>query len=78
MTCTYKTLLKFLITLKKILKVQNLKTITLKYVVTKNLLVVEVLRMSEQKYCESGNRTTTYYELDIKGMTTYFFPPKTL
>ena len=77
-TVSNKSLLKFLILLKNILKGQNLNTVPHCFNIMKNILSKEFCWFFKQKYWENVNTTTTEYELVMQGQTTHFFTPKAL
>ena len=68
--------LEFHTTLQEIIKLQILKTGPQWYDITKNLLVVESLRIFKQKSRAIGDETRDKYKLFIEGLATHFFPPK--
>ena len=77
-TVSNKSLLKFLILLKNILKGQNLNTVPHYFNIMKNILSKEFFWFFKQKYWENVNTTTTEYELVMQGPTTHLFTPKAL
>ena len=48
------------------------------YAKTKNLLGEESLSVFEQHANKNGNKTKENYKTVIEGLTTHFFPPKSL
>ena len=71
-------LLKFVTLLHKIIWGQDLSTGLQKFGRTSKLVVVEALQDFEQETRERGTETNTNYELSMKDLIYYFFPPKLL
>ena len=71
-------LLKFVTLLHNIIWGQDLSTGLQKFVRTSKLVVVEALQDFEQETRERGTETNTNYELSMKDLIYYFFPPKSL
>ena len=77
-TGSTETLLKFVTIFHKIIRGQDLSTVTQKFGMTRNLVVGEALQVFEQKARERGTETDANYELVMKDLISHFYPPKAL
>ena len=64
--------------LNKIMKGNTLKTGPQNYTINKNPLSGYSLQAFDEKVWENGNGNMAEYELFMKGVMTYFFPPYVL
>ena len=73
-----ESILNFVTILNKIIRGQELSTGSQKFVMKRNLVIGEVLRVFDQKVQERGTETKETCELAMKDLDSHFFLPKAL
>ena len=75
-TVSMEDILKLFMLLNKIIRGQDLYTGPQKFIITRNLIAREALRVFEQNTWDRGTETNENYELVMNDLITNFFPSK--